>query len=114
MSELSWWTVQDLERKAGLTRRHRERLEHSLRERATAHRSRVQRLHDEDQLDILPLQSILHSWSRTLLGISDFTEQQCATLVLLSLSKESYRRFALEEARQQTNKLPRSSFCLTT
>jgi len=59
MSELNWWTVQDLERQAGLTPQQRELLEHSLRERATKHQSRVQHLHDKGQLAILPLESIL-------------------------------------------------------
>jgi hypothetical protein len=81
MSELSWWTVEDLERKAGLTLQQRERLEHSLRERAKEHQGRVQNLHDDGPLRILPLQGILQSWSKTLSGISDFTEEQwCGAL----------------------------------
>lgn len=78
MSELNWWTVQDLERKAGLTPQQRELLEHSLRERAKKHRDRVQHLRDEGQLISLPLEdeNIPQSWSATLSGISDFNEQQ--------------------------------------
>ena len=76
MSELSWWTTEDLERKSGLTPTQRESLEQRLRERATEHRSRVQELHNEGNIGILPLESLQGSWPTTLASISGFTDQQ--------------------------------------
>lgn len=77
-SELQHWTIHGLEKKCSLNATERQRLEHSLRERASEHQQRINHLrHKHNFLKVLQLKQEIHkTWSKILCVESRFSRKE--------------------------------------